>query len=306
LADRLLADGHHVIGFAHYRGDMKLTRLKPHPRLEIVWGFCEHADTMAQIPHDGVDGLFHLAALIDVAWSLRLNPLYGDGGAYWAANVIGTRVVAEWCARHNVRMMFQSSSEVYGTPLIVPINERDAINPQSPYAWTKVIGENELGRACSRGGCDIVFARPFNTYGPRQSPRSVIAKICMHAAECRSDDHNERRFHATDNPLQLGNVETKRDWLHVSDTVDGLVKIMERGRRGETYNLGTGRSVTVREAAAMAGVTQIETGTGQNRGDAEVLILQADASKARATLGWEPKIALEDGLRSTVESYIHA
>lgn len=306
LCERLLNDGHHVIAFCHYHGDMSIRRLKLGDfHLSLYWGECQSPDTLAQMPRDGIDGVFHLAAAIDVAWSLRLGDRLREGSYYWQQNVLGTREVICFAARCNARCMVMSSSEIYGTPMFTPIRESDEYNPQSPYAESKVIAEIESLRAAQRG-CDIVVARPFNTYGPRQSSRSVIAKICMHAAECTSDDHDERRHvQQKGPPLELGNVETKRDWVYVSDTVDGLVRIMEQGRRGEVYNLGTGRAVTVGEAAHMAGVEYV-SGRGQNRGDAEVLVLLADASKARATLGWEPQIALEDGLQRTIRSYIHA
>jgi nucleoside-diphosphate-sugar epimerase len=118
----------------------------------------------------------------------------------------------------------------------------------------------------------------------------VIAKICEHAAQAAA-------------PINLGNVDTKRDWVYVSDTVAGLVLAMERGRRGEIYNFGTGRAETVANAALIAGIKEIVSGTGQNRGQNEVLILQADAGKARATLGWEPIVALEEGIERTIASY---
>ena len=289
LCERLLADGHEVIGFCHYRGSLELARLPSHPRLRVVWGAVECADTIReQIPTSGIDGVFHLAALVDVAFSLVLGRDLMSGGFYWATNFIGTGNVLDFAGRCNARMLMMSSSEVYGTPATVPIREYDELRPQSPYATSKAMAEHSCA-AKVRVGSDVVIARPFNTYGPRQSSRSVIGKMCLHAA-CWTG------------PCQLGNVETKRDWVYVTDTVDGLVRIMENGRRGETYNLGTGRAVTVREAAQMIGVEYV-AGTGQNRGAAEVLILQANAMRAKLDLGWEPKVRLEDGLKIMVESY---
>lgn len=289
LCDRLISDGHDVIAFCHYRGDMALTRLSEHPRLHIVWGAAECLDTWMQMPREHIDGIFHLAACVDVAFALRLASKLDADGLYWNTNVVGTRCAIGFAAKCNTRLLLMSSSEIYGTPALVPIRECDAYNPQSPYAESKVIAELDCQNALG-WGADIVIARPFNTYGPRQSTRGVIAKICRHAALGHG-------------PLELGNVETKRDWMFVSDTVDGLTKIMERGRRGVTYNLGTGRSITVADAARMAHV-EFVAGTGQDRGSAEVLILQADASRARAELGWNPEVILADGLALTIDSEI--
>ena len=290
LCERLLADGHEVVAFCHYHGALTLSRLREHARLSVVWGECQSYDTLDQMPRDGIEGVFHLAAAVDVAWSLRLGDTLCDETYYFHQNVRGTEGVLRFAASRPARCLVMSSSEVYGTPDFVPISEQHRISPQSPYAASKKYADVTAWRM-AQAGYDVVIARPFNTYGPRQSPRSVIGKMCIHAARGSG-------------PVELGDVETKRDWVYVTDTVDGLVRIMASGRRGETYNLGTGRAVTVREAAQMIGVEYV-SGRGQDRGAAEVLILQADATKARETLGWEPKVRLEDGLAMTVESYRH-
>lgn len=292
LCDELLARGHEVIAFCHYNSRQKLANLRECDRLRVVWGDVTCPDTLMQVPRDGIDGVFHLAAAIDVAWSLQLCSRLEEGGYYFNNNTVGSRNAWQFASRCGARCVLMSSSEIYGTPALVPIREDWPYNPQSPYAESKVLAEIDARRAI-RDGNEIVIARPFNTYGPRQTARGVIAKICAHAAECGTI------------PIKLGNVETKRDWVYVSDTANGLIACMERGRRGEIYNLGTGRAVTVREAANMAGITQIRERCGQDRGQHEVLILQADAGKAKATLGWEPVVTLEEGLKRTIESYVH-
>jgi len=292
LCHRLVADGHEVVAFCHYRGDLDLSRLRITNGLTVEWGCVECADTWAQIPREGFDGVFHLAALIDVAWSLRLAERLEDGGAYANTNVVGTLNAIQFAARCNARMLMMSSSEVYGTPETVPIKEADRLHPQSPYAASKCLCE----AMCEEHICDgheIVIARPFNTYGPGQSTRAVLGKITRHAA--LADDGAV---------LSLGNPTTRRDWVYVEDTVDGLIRIMQMARRGSTYNLGTGRAVAVEDAVAMCGIKDVRWWTGQDRGAHEVLILQADATRARKDLGWEPKVSLEDGLRRTMESYI--
>ena len=256
LCRMLRENGNKVVAFARYHGSQKLERLKPEDYSELVWGDCTCEDTLDHV-NGPIDGVFHLAAAIDVAWSLTLGRAQG-GGYYWMQNVFGTQQVIRFCARKNTRMLLMSSSEVYGTPEITPIRESDSLHPQSPYAKSKVEAELACILSAHSGG-DCVRVRPFNTYGPGQSQRSVIAKICQHAANGKG-------------VLKLGNVNTKRDWVYVEDTCLGLMLAMDLGRRGEVYNLGTGRSVTVAEAARIAGI-EIEPGHGQDRGSAEVLVL---------------------------------
>jgi nucleoside-diphosphate-sugar epimerase len=296
LVDGLISLGHEVVAFVRYHSRQELRNIQPlFGKTELIWGDCVSTDTLRQVKGP-LDGIFHLAAAIDVAWSLKLAPEGRCGESsmdyYYINNVIGSRNVLDFAARLNCRCLLMSSSEVYGTPETAPIREDWPMNPQSPYALSKVAMER-LGAMQANTGYDVVIARPFNTYGPRQTCRSVIAKMC----EARS--HYDEACAAESICLEMGRTDTIRDWVYVADTVDGLVKIMEKGRRGEVYNLGTGRRTTVADACKIAGVTPIRDESIDRSGN-EVLLLQADAGKARSALGWEPHVTLEDGMRRTI------
>jgi nucleoside-diphosphate-sugar epimerase len=205
---------------------------------------------------------------------------------YYLNNVIGSRNVMEWCDEHKVRCMLMSSSEVYGTPEAWPIREDFPLNPQSPYAESKVAMEH-LGLLDTR--YDVVIARAFNTYGPRQTPRAVVAKIARH-----------RALYGAGSEIEMGRTDTVRDWCYVEDTVDGLVKIMQHGKRRVTYNIGTGRALKVADVLKLAGLVA-KTGESFDRASDEVLLLLADADKLRYVLLWDAKTTFEEGLAKTVE-----
>jgi nucleoside-diphosphate-sugar epimerase len=286
LCDELIKRGHQVVAFCRYHSRQELRNIHERQGLEVVWGDCTSLDTLRQVT-GRLDGVFHLGAAIDVAWSIEL----GGAGYYELNNRLGSQLVRKFAyIRGGCRVLLMSSSEVYGTPEKAPITEKHPINPQSPYAASKA-GMERDAECAGAGWSDYVIARPFNTFGPRQTKRGVISKIC----ECRANC-----IEPAIPKLKLGRTDTIRDWVYVSDTVDGLIRIMEHGRQRAVYNLGTGRKTAVAEACQIAKVMP-ETSTGIDRGASEVLLLQADSSKAEAELGWRPEVTLEDGIARTIE-----
>jgi dTDP-glucose 4,6-dehydratase len=237
----------------------------------------------------GCDTVFHLGALIPIPYSYR-HPR-----EFVAANVGGTLNVLEAARRAELRRVVQvSSSEVYGTAQTIPMSEEHPLHPQSPYAATKV-GADQLALSYARSfGLPLVLARPFNTFGPRQSARAVIPTIVTQAL---SRDR-----------IELGAVEPTRDFLYVGDTVEGLVRAAEvEGVEGEVFNLGTGREHSIREVidlvlAATGKELPVEVSTERLRpAGSEVDRLCASVDKARALLGWEAKVTFEDGLKHTID-----
>ena len=153
------------------------------------------------------------------------------------ANVEGTLNVLEAARREEpTRIVHTSTSEVYGTAQTVPIDEEHPLHPQSPYAASKV-GADQLALSFQRSfGTPVVIARPFNTYGPRQSARAVIPTIVTQAL--------------SRDVIELGATDPTRDFLFVEDTVQGLIRCAEAdGVEGEVINLGTGVEVSIGELA---------------------------------------------------------
>lgn len=239
---------------------------------------------------EGVDVVFHLAALIAIPYSYIAPESFVD------TNVRGTLNVLEAVRRCGCRrLVHTSTSEVYGTPDVVPITESHPLRGQSPYSASK-IGADKL---CESYHCSydtpVVTLRPFNTYGPRQSERAVIPTILVQLLQGETE-------------VELGNLDPRRDLTFVSDTVEGFLAAGRvAGLEGGTIQLGTGRAESIRdvfEAAQRAcgveaTVRVVEERVRPDR--SEVMVLQADASLAARLLDWNPSVTLEDGLRRTAD-----
>jgi NAD dependent epimerase/dehydratase len=237
---------------------------------------------------DGCEIVLHLGALIPIPYSYR-HPR-----EYVAANVSGTLNVLEASRRAGVSRLVQvSSSEVYGTAMTVPIAESHPLHPQSPYAATKVAADQLALSYWHSFETPVVIARPFNTFGPRQSARAVIPTIVSQAL--------------SRDVIELGDTATTRDFLFVEDTAAGISRCSEvPGIEGQTFNLGTGREFSIEDVAKrVVELLEVEVPivTDANRlrpTGSEVMRLVADASKAKRELGWAPETAFEDGLRQTI------
>ena len=238
----------------------------------------------------GCEVVLNLGALIPIPYS------YVHPREFVAANIVGGINVLEACRGANIERLVQiSSSEVYGTAQTTPIDENHPLQAQSPYAATK-IGADQLALSYWRSfGLPVVVARPFNTFGPRQSARAVIPTIITQAL--------------TRDVIELGSLAPTRDFLFVRDTAQGIMACAQApaSAEGEVINLGTGVEVTVGDVVEMVlGIVgrDLPVVTADERirpGKSEVHQLLADASKAKRLLGWESEVSFEDGLRRTVE-----
>lgn len=238
---------------------------------------------------EGMDVVFHLAALIAIPYSYVAPESFVD------TNIRGTMNILEACRRHRVsRLIHTSTSEVYGTPEHTPITEKHPLNAQSPYAATKVAADQLVQSYHLSYEVPTVILRPFNTYGPRQSTRAVLPTMLAQMIGGRTK-------------ILLGRTDTKRDLTFVSDTVEGFVQAsMVPGAVGKTIQLGTGRTVSIDELFAIA-KTQLDT-TAVIEHDpkrmrpegSEVMILLSDPAYAKEVLHWEPKVTLEDGVKQTI------
>lgn len=242
----------------------------------------------------GQEVVFHLAALIAIPYS------YEAPSSYAQTNVQGTLNVLQACRRGRVRRLIHTStSEVYGTALYTPIDEKHPIQPQSPYSASK-IGADALAESFYRSfGTPVTIARPFNTFGPRQSARAVIPTIASQLLSGASE-------------IMLGSLAPVRDFNHVADTVDGFLAVAASKRCvGETVNLGSGRGVTIGHAVKL--LMRLSGRSARIREDrkrlrperSEVYKLICGNSKARRLAGWRPRRTLEQGLREVL-AYVDA
>lgn len=279
------------------------------------WGWLEHSskEILANLevfagdirdPHGvkeamkGCDAVLHLAALIAIPYS------YHSPDTYLDTNIKGTLNVLQAARELGVgRVVHTSTSEVYGTAKFVPITEDHPLQGQSPYSATKIAADQLAYSFYASFGLPVVIARPFNTYGPRQSARAVIPTIITQIA------NGQRQ-------IKLGAVSPTRDFNYVKDTVAGFIAALnsERGV-GEVINFGSNFEISIGDTAqliAEAMNTEIEIVTDEVRlrpENSEVNRLWADNSKAKQLLGWQPayggREGFKRGLAETAEWFIN-
>jgi len=256
--------------------------------VEIVAGDLRDVQAVRQAVHDQ-QVVYHLGALISIPYSYH-HPM-----EVAETNFIGTLNILTACQEAGVeRLVHTSTSEVYGTARQVPINEQHPLQGQSPYSASK-IGADKLAESfyCTYR-LPVVTIRPFNTFGPRQSARAVIPAIIVQAL--------------TQTTVQLGSLDTTRDFTFVQDTVDGFIKAVQApGVEGEQFNLGTGEEIRVGDLADLiihkvGRPVKIVVDPARLRPEkSEVLRLISDNRLARERLGWKPQITLDHGLDQTID-----
>jgi NAD dependent epimerase/dehydratase len=234
----------------------------------------------------GCDVVLHLAALIAIPYSYHSPDTYVD------TNIKGTLNVLQAARDLNVnRVIHTSTSEVYGTACFVPITEQHPLQAQSPYSATKIAADQLANAFYMSFGLPVVIARPFNTYGPRQSARAVIPTIITQIA-------------SGNRQIKLGAVSPTRDFNYVQDTVTGFIAAMcsEQGL-GEVVNFGSNFEVSIGDTAlliAEAMNVEIEIITDEARlrpADSEVERLWADNSKAKQLFDWQPSYGSKEGFK---------
>ena len=260
--------------------------------LEIVCGDVRDPNYCREITKD-IDVVFHLAALIAIPYS------YIAPNSYVDTNVQGTLNICQ-AARDNgcERVVHTSTSEVYGTAQYVPINEDHPLQPQSPYSASK-IGADAMAMSFHNAfDLSVTIARPFNTYGPRQSLRAVIPTIIAQIANGKKE-------------IKLGDVSPTRDFNYVLDTCRGFIALASSDRtEGETVNIGSNFEITVGDTLnlikeLMNSDVHFITETARLRpGKSEVFRLWCDNTKISELTGFEPKYSIRDGLQETINWFV--
>lgn len=234
-----------------------------------------------------VDLLYHLAALMFVPYSFE-NPR-----EIYEVNVLGTLNILELCRLHNVEKLIFASSYVYGNPQYLPIDESHPLNPASPYARSKVMGE-DLCRAYHEDyGIKCIILRPFNIYGEGQSDGFLMPSILKQLPSGK---------------IQLMDPEPRRDFLYISDAIAAYIKSGEYDKSDfEILNIGSGVSYSVREVVARVlklWDKTVEVSYKHQKRRGEIIDVAANIQKAKSKLSWEPNVALEDGIKMHVEWYM--
>ena len=292
LVELLLTRGARVRALVNYNSFNFRGWLERSPlidQIDVVRGDIRDSHLCERFTRDQ-EIVFHLAALIAIPYSYSAPDSYAD------TNIKGTLNMCHAALQAGVHRYIQlSTSEVYGTARYVPIDELHPLQPQSPYAASKA-GADAIAYSFHRSyDLPLVIARPFNTYGPRQSSRAIIPTIIT-------------QLIANPNEVRLGDTAASRDFTYVEDTCRGLADLAESdGAAGETFNIGSNSEITIKGlfemiAEIMGVEAKIVSDSDRLRPSAsEVMRLKCDNRKIETACGFQPRVSLVDGLRNTID-----
>jgi NAD dependent epimerase/dehydratase len=295
LTEMLVKQGHQVKALSQYNSFND-------------WGWLEEIDGLEQVevlngdvrdPHyckhitQGIDVIYHLAALIAIPYSYVAPDSYVD------TNIKGTLNICQAALDNKVqRVIHTSTSEVYGTAQYVPIDEKHPLQPQSPYSASKIAADAMAMSFYNVFGLPLTIARPFNTYGPRQSARAVIPTIITQIAGGKKQ-------------IQLGDVSPTRDFNYVEDTCRGFIALAESEKTlGETVNIGSNSEISIGDTLNLIKDimhSDVEFIVDEQRlrpEKSEVNRLWCDNRKIRALTGFESQVDITEGLQRTVDWFL--
>jgi len=295
LTEMLLAEGHKVKALSYYNSFNYwgwLDEIK-HQNLEVVTGdirdphFCKH------ITKD-IDIIFHLAALIAIPYSYIAPDSYVD------TNVKGTLNICQAAKENGVKkVIVTSTSEVYGTAQYVPIDEKHPKQPQSPYSASKIGADMMAMSFFNAFELPVIIARPFNTYGPRQSARAIIPTIITQIANGKTE-------------IKLGDLTPTRDFNFVKDICRGFIVLANCDAAiGEEVNISSNYEISMRDTLELiakimnSDVKFVEDTQRIRPKNSEVFRLWGDNTKINNLTGFTPQYSIKQGLTETIEWFLN-
>ena len=296
LTEMLVKQGHQVKALSQYNSFNHwgwLEEVDCLDRIEVLSGdvrdphYCKHITK-------GIEVIYHLAALIAIPYSYVAPDSYVD------TNIKGTLNICQAALDNQVqRVIHTSTSEVYGTAQYVPIDEHHPMQPQSPYSASKIAADAMAMSFYNAFGLPLTIARPFNTYGPRQSARAVIPTIITQIADGKKQ-------------IQLGDVSPTRDFNYVEDTCRGFIALAESEKTvGETVNIGSNSEISVGDTLNIiknimhSDVEFVVDNQRLRPEKSEVNRLCCDNKKIKALTGFESMIDITEGLQRTVDWFLN-
>lgn len=292
LTERLVELGAEVRAFVRYNSKNDWGWLEHSPykdKFDVFVGDVRDFDAVSSALQ-GVDVVFHLAALIGIPYSY-VSPL-----AYIRTNVEGTYNVLQAARQLGTeKVIVTSTSETYGSAQYVPIDENHPLVGQSPYSATKIAADQMAISYFRSFDLPVAIARPFNTYGPRQSARAIIPTIIT-------------QILAGQKQIKLGNLSPTRDFNYVKDTVEGFIKLAESEKTcGEVINIGSNYEISMRDTVNLIveltdkNVEIIAADERIRPEKSEVERLWCDNRKILSLTDWQPQYSLRDGLAETIK-----
>ena len=292
LVEMLVAKGYQIRALAQYNSFNNwgwLEDVKCKDKIEVLTGDIRDSHYCKLITKD-VDIIFHLAALIAIPYSYIAPDSYVD------TNIKGTLNICQAAKENgNIRVIHTSTSEVYGTAQYVPIDENHPTQPQSPYSATKIAADAMAMSFYNAFDLPVTIARPFNTYGPRQSARAVIPTIITQISNGIKE-------------IKLGDVTPTRDFNYVDDTCRGFIALAECDESiGETVNIGSNFEISIGDTLNLVKElmnSDVEFVVDENRirpSKSEVFRLWCDNSKIKELTGFKPQVNIKEGLQKTID-----
>lgn len=262
-------------------------------KIEVVSGDIRDPFYCKEIMRD-VDCVFHLAALIAIPYS------YTAPQSYVETNVTGTLNICQVAKElGGIRVIHTSTSEVYGTAQYVPIDENHPLQPQSPYSASKIGADAMAMSYFNAFELPLTIARPFNTYGPRQSARAVIPTIISQIANGTKE-------------IKLGDVSPTRDFNYVTDTCRGFIQLANCSDAiGKTVNIGSNYEISVVDTLNLikdlmkSDVTFITEDQRLRPEKSEVFRLWCDNTLINQLTGFKPEFSIEQGLKETINWFLN-
>ena len=292
LTEILVAEGYEVRALAQYNSFNSWGWLDSSPikqDIEVVTGDVRDPFFCKEISKN-VDVVFHLAALIAIPFS------YIAPQSYVETNVTGTLNMCKAAMDAGVsRIIHTSTSEVYGTAQYVPIDEKHPLQPQSPYSASKIAADAMAMSFFNSFNLPLTIARPFNTYGPRQSARAVIPTIISQIASGKKE-------------INLGDMTPTRDFNYVSDTCRGFLALAKsQATVGKTVNIGSNFEISIKDTFELikkimqSDVKIVHDAERVRPKNSEVHRLWCDNTQIHSMTGFKPEVSIEEGLRRTIE-----
>ena len=234
--------------------------------------------------------IFHLAALIGIPYS------YTAPDSYVETNVSGTLNICQAVKENEIsRLIHTSTSEVYGNAQYVPIDEKHPLQPQSPYSATKIAADAMVMSFHNSFDLPVTIARPFNTYGPRQSARAIIPTIITQIATGKKE-------------IKLGDTSPTRDFNYVEDCCRAFIMLAESEKTiGETVNIGSNSEISISDTLKLikeimsSDVSFVNDKQRNRPKKSEVFRLWCDNKKINELVGYKPQINIQDGLKKTID-----
>ena len=292
LTEMLVAKGYSVKALAKYNSFNNwgwLENVNCKKEIEILTGDIRDPHYCKAISKD-VEIIFHLAALIAIPFS------YLAPDSYVETNIKGTLNICQAAKENGVsRLINTSTSEVYGTAQYVPINENHPLQPQSPYSATKIAADPMAMSFHNSFDLPVTIARPFNTYGPRQSARAIIPTIITQIATGKKE-------------IKLGDVSPTRDFNYVEDCCRAFIMLAESEKTiGETINIGSNTEISISNILKLikelmsSDVTFVHEEKRKRPKKSEVFRLWCDNKKIKEMVGFESQIDIKTGLKKTID-----